>query len=121
MPGRVAPHITPAMHTADLTQAIIKYIKARGGYAVRINCTGIYDAKSGNWRKSTTERGTADIHICWKGMHVSIEVKNGDDRQSSQQKDVEQAVVDAGGKYLIVSEFVEFHHWLKHLTDYERR
>lgn len=110
---RGMPKPVPAMHTADLTQAIIKYIKARGGYAVRINCFGMYDEKTGRWRKSTTERGTADIHACIEGKHISIEVKNGDDRMSEQQHNVQEAVISAGGIYLIIHEFVEFHTWYK--------
>lgn len=101
------------LNTADLTQAVIKYIKARGGYAVRINCFGIYDEKTGRWRKSTTERGTADIHACIDGKHVSIEIKYGDDRLSNHQRTVQEDVLKSGGIYLIVSEFAEFHNWYK--------
>lgn len=105
------PKPVPAMHTADLTQAIIKYIRSRGGYAVRVNCAGIFDQKANRWRKSATARGTADIHACIDGKHVSIEIKIGDDRQSDAQKQCEKQVREAGGIYLLVGEFGEFHAW----------
>ena len=110
---RGMPRQPPAMHTADLTQSIIKYLKGRGFYAVRINCTGIYDEKTGKWRKSTTERGTADIHASVGGKHISIEIKNGDDHMSEHQKRVQEAVINSGGIYLIVKEFSEFHQWFR--------
>lgn len=103
----------PALHTADLTQAIIKYIRARGGYAVRINCSGIYDKKTGRWRKSTTERGTADIHACIEGKHISIEIKNGDDRMNDHQRKVQEAIEEAGGIYFVVKEFADFYSWYR--------
>lgn len=117
MPGKATPRATPVLSTNDLTQTIMKYIRGRGGYAVRINCTGTYDVKTGHWRKSTTEPGTADIHACIRGKHVSIEVKNGDDTtQSPAQKACETQVRDAGGSYLIVSVFAEFHQWYHNLN-----
>lgn len=102
-----------AMSTADLTKTIIKYLSARGQYAVRINVSGIWDAKQQQWRKSTTERGTADIHACINGKHVSIEVKTGADRMSDQQDKVREKVEHSGGIYLVVSEFVDFHTWYR--------
>ena len=103
------------MSTADLTQTIMKYIKAKGGYVVRINCFGMYDEKKQQWRKSTTERGTADIHACIRGQHVSIEIKNAGDEMSQHQHTVKQAVEAAGGIYLVVREFVDFHVWYRGL------
>jgi hypothetical protein len=113
----IEPHRpAPAISTNDLTQSIIKYLKARGFYAVRINCFGIYDPKTGHWRKSATARGTADIHACIRGYHLSIEVKSGSDRQSSQQKETEWQVINAGGFYLIVNDFAQFHHWFNEFS-----
>ena len=107
--------LIPTMHTADLTQAVIKFLKFRGHYAVRINCFGIYDEKTKKWRKSGTERGTADIHACVGGKHLSIEIKNGSDRMSTHQSKVQEAVSNAGGIYLIVNEFTDFYFWYKNL------
>ncbi|MBO0950858.1 hypothetical protein [Fibrella forsythiae] len=105
--------LIPAMNTADLTQAIIKFLKFRGHYAVRINCFGIYDEKEKKWRKSSTERGTADIHACLFGKHLSVEIKSGSDRMRPHQYKVKEAVTDAGGIYLVISDFMEFHLWYK--------
>lgn len=99
--------------TNDLTTTIIQYLLSRGHYAVRITVTGIYSEREKRWRRSTTERGTADIHSCIRGRHVSIEVKTGDDEQSDEQRKVEEKVVSAGGIYLIVHEFLDFHVWYK--------
>lgn len=113
LPQLSRPMHVPTMGTNDLTQAIIKYIRAQGGYAVRINCFGMYDPKTKSWRKSTTERGTADIHACVNGWHLSIEVKVGSDRQRSHQTRAEEQIKNAGGLYAIISSFEEFHAWFQ--------
>ena len=95
----------------ELTAQIIKYIQSHGGYAVRINVAGFFNAEEGSWRRSGTERGTADIHACIDGRHVSIEVKGRNDRLSEEQETVRQQVINAGGTYLIVRRFAEFHGW----------
>ena len=113
MPTDAPDRPKPGLSTNDLTKTIIKYLNARGQYAVRINVLGIYDEKKQQWRKSTTERGTADIHACINGKHVSIEVKRGQDRMSDQQKIVQEKIEHSGGIYLTISEFVDFHIWYR--------
>jgi len=89
-----------------LTKCIIDFIELRGFYATRINTMGIYDEKLGTYRKGTTKRGTADIHACIKGKHLSIEVKIGADAQSMYQEQTEQDIKKAGGIYLYPARFV---------------
>ena len=95
--------------TNTLTSAVIQYIVLSGGYAVRINTQGQYDEKRKMWRPSTTRKGTADIHACYKGRHISIEIKTGRDKQSEEQKQTEFDVLNAGGLYWIVSSFDQFY------------
>jgi Holliday junction resolvase len=95
---------------------IIKYIQSHGSYAVRINVAGFYNASEGSWRRSGTERGTADIHACIDGKHVSIEVKGRGDRISEEQEAVKRKVIDAGGTYIIVQQFAQFHGWFHSRT-----
>lgn len=110
----------PQMQTNDLTQAIIKYLRFHGHYAVRVNTFGMFNRKTGSYRRSTTDRGTADIHACIQGRHVSIEVKSGSDRLSKQQKIIQSQVQAAGGIYLIAKDFVGFHSWYKTVIHHER-
>jgi len=60
----------------------------------------------------TIKKGTADIHAVWKGMHLSIEVKIGADRQSPEQKAIETDVKAAGGHYFIAKDFDTFYNWI---------
>jgi len=91
-----------------LTKCIIDFIELRGFYATRINTMGVYDTELQKYRKGTTKRGTADIHACIKGKHLSIEVKIGADAQSMYQEQTEQEVIKSGGIYLIARTFDEF-------------
>ena len=100
-----------ALPTNATTQAIIKFLQFRGMYAVRINVQGMYDPVRKVFRKSHTQRGTADIHACVHGHHVSIEIKTGTDRQTDYQKITQEQVQHSGGIYLIIKSFPEFHDW----------
>jgi hypothetical protein len=104
------------MTANDITQAVINFINVNDGYAVRINCYGIYDATKGQWRKSKTPAGTADIHASIKGRHLSIEIKAGRDQQSEVQKQTQHKVERSGGFYLLIRSFEEFHRWYNQFT-----
>ena len=75
---------------------------------MRINSQGQYDQKKGIWRPSGSTTGVADIHAISKGVHYSIEVKAGKDRQSDAQKSVQALVEKAGGVYIVVQSFDDF-------------
>ena len=93
----------------ELTKAITAYIRLTGNYAERINNTGIFDSKTGKWRKGGTRRGIADIMASKVVQHngrsfsimVAIEVKVGKDVMSEYQKKIQDEVTKSGGVYII--------------------
>jgi hypothetical protein len=95
-----------------LTKCIIEYFRLHGGYAVRINTQGQYNEKLGKWTKSTTKLGTADIHACLNGIHISIEVKIGKDTLSEYQVKTQDQVKAAGGRYFVAKDFQSFWEWV---------
>lgn len=116
----------------EITNAILCYIKMIGGWATRISVEGRYIESLGRRVTSSVTKGTADIHSCIKGVHVSIEVKFGRDKQSEEQLRTEHEIVQAEGLYFIARDFAsaylfinrivegskmfsEFYEWLKEL------
>ena len=95
-----------------LTRAIVDFIDLNGGWATRISTEGRYIESLGHRIPSSVKKGTADIHACYKGLHLSIEVKIGKDRQSDQQKDVQKSIEQAGGHYYIARTFDDFYNWI---------
>jgi len=103
-----------------LTTAIVDFIRLTGGYADRINNTGIM--RNGKWTRSGTRKGIADI-MAGKPIQVgdrtvsvtvAIEVKIGKDRQSDDQKKIEAEVVKSGGFYIIARNWDGFYNeWIK--------
>ena len=83
------------------------------GYAVRVNTQGQYHADTGKWTKGQTTKGTSDIHACFAGRHLSIEIKTGRDVLSDAQKETQRKVEEAGGIYLVASDFDSFLTWWK--------
>lgn len=83
-----------------LTKAIIDYIQINGGVAWRINNVAVV-MPNGKRRAGGMVRGIADIHACVNGKHISIEVKIGKDKQSDEQKNMQDSVIKAGGLYVI--------------------
>ena len=92
----------------ELTDNVIKYIKLNGGIAYRINNMGVWDSKLGKFRTSGTKKGIPDIIGIYKGCFISIEIKIGSDRQSDHQKEREEEINKAGGKYWIAKDFDKF-------------
>ena len=95
-----------------LTKAIVDFIDLSGGWATRISVEGRYIESLGHRIPSSVKKGTADIHACYKGLHLSIEVKIGKDRQSDEQKNVQNSIEKAGGHYFIARNFDDFYHWI---------
>jgi hypothetical protein len=101
----------------ELTRSIEAFIRMTGNYADRINNTGIYDKKTGRWRKGGTRKGIADImaakHIEVGGrklaITVAIEVKVGKDRMSPDQVRVKAEIEKAGGVYIIARSWDQFY------------
>jgi hypothetical protein len=49
----------------------------------------------------------------YQGIHLSIEVKIGKDRQSAAQKKVQQEVTTAGGMYFLARDFQSCWDWIQ--------
>ena len=64
----------------------------------------------GQWVPTSGQRGSADISATINGRSVKIEVKMKD-KQSPAQREYQAAIEQAGGVYLIVRNFEEFHNW----------
>jgi len=109
--GRPNPNKKKQSPANALTDAVITYIKLKGGIAYRINNMGVYDAKLGKFRTSGTKKGIPDIIGIHKGRFISVEIKIGTDRQSDDQKLREQEIIKAGGYYYIAKDFDSFKIW----------
>ena len=108
--------VTPKFETKTangLTKAIVLYIDLKGGYASRINVSGVYDAKLKKHRYGTTKKGFADIQGLVNGIALYVEVKIGNDRQSEHQKQFQQQITLSGGLYFIAKDFESFVSWFK--------
>lgn len=92
-----------------LTNAIVDYCNWTGSLANRINTMGVFDAKRGKYRHSTTRRGTADISITINGKSVWVEVKVGRDKMSEHQNKFREDIERAGGIYFVAHSFPEFY------------
>jgi hypothetical protein len=91
-----------------LTKCIIAYIRTLGGFASRINTTGMYRADIKKFVRTTQRKGLADVRGLINGKSVDIEVKIGKDRMSPEQKQVKSEVEQAGGIYIIARNFAQF-------------
>jgi hypothetical protein len=129
IPDHALPQPKYSDKTANgLTKCVIDFLKLSGWQAERISNTGRFivdnqkligsqsvygktKGTSGKYIKGTGTNGTADISATIKGLSVKIEIKIGADRQSQAQKDYEQAILKAGGIYIIVKTFDEFIQW----------
>lgn len=114
--GRPNPNKKKQSPANALTDAVITYIKLKGGIAYRINNMGVYDAKLGKFRTSGTKKGIPDIIGIQQGRFIGVEIKIGKDRQSDDQKLREQEIIKAGGYYYIAKEFDSFKIWYDGIT-----
>lgn len=110
-PRYLAPRTYRDDSANALTKCIVDYVRIKGGFASRINSTGIYDKRLGKYRTGTQKRGIADIWATHKGKSLQIEVKAGKDRQSDEQRKVETEQTAAGGLYFIAHDFTSFKQW----------
>jgi len=100
----------------DLTKTILAFIRLSGNYADRINNTGIYDVKTGKFRKSNTRKGIADIMASKRIEHegrtfavqVAIEIKVGNDRLSEHQERMRDEIQKKGGVYIVARDWDGF-------------
>lgn len=96
-----------------LTRCIVDYIKFIGGFASRINSTGMMRKVNGQmrWTHSTTTKGIADIMATIQGRAVHIEVKIGKDCMSEAQHKVAAQVRASGGLYFVAKDMTSFLEW----------
>lgn len=100
------PVMPDVRKSGGLQNAIIKFLTWNGWYANRINTTG---RKIGDkWITGSTKKGTADLHLIIKGVHISAEVKIGSDKMSEDQHLEKLRVEKAAGKYWIIKTFDDF-------------
>lgn len=93
----------------ELTKTIIwDMYHVRGGVAYRINNGATYDKKKGIYRKGVQRKGVPDIIGIINGKFYGIEVKIGKDRQSADQKIIEQEIKNAGGVYFIAKTYDDY-------------
>lgn len=102
-----------------LTRCVIDWCRLTGHMAERVNSMGRKINHNGRekWIPGAGTRGTADIHATKMifvegrgavGLTVMVEVKIGRDRQSDHQRQYQQRIEGAGGRYLIVHSLDDF-------------
>ena len=137
-PNAPAHAIAPARFSDrtsnGLTQCILRWLRLKGFYAVRVTTTGrklkdtsVVDVVGrtrimpGTWIPGTTRPGTADIHSVINSRHCSIEVKIRGDHMSPAQEQTRKDVVRAGGCYFIARDFESFYVWFKNLISEQQK
>lgn len=91
-----------------LTSQILAQVYKDGGYAFRVNSTGIYDPTTGKFRASAATKGVSDTLICYRGYLVCCEVKIAKDTQRLEQRAFESNVTHTGGIYFIAKSLEQF-------------
>lgn len=91
-----------------LTNLIVKWLNFKGGNARRVNTGGIFDHRTGKYRRSGSTNGAADISATWHGKSLQIEIKAGKDKPRPDQLKQQERERAAGGIYEFVHSFDEF-------------
>ena len=101
----------------DLTKTIIwDMYHVREGVAYRINNGAVYDQKRGVYRSGVQQKGVPDTIGIINGRFIGIEVKIGKDRQSADQKLIEQEINAAGGVYFIAKSYDDYLNKINEVT-----
>ena len=131
----------PQSATNSLTDAIKYYCTLKQAHVERVNTQGQFKSINsmqdkevpsvvrniqaelgkkfviGQWRKSGSKNGSADLHGCYKGRAFYCEVKQKNDELSEDQKKYKTSVETAGAKFFEVRSidtFIEeFETWIK--------
>lgn len=82
-----------------------------GAFSSRLNNTGVYDARLGQYRATTAKRGLPDVIGTYKGHSLFVEVKFAKDRMSEHQKKIETEQTASGGLYFTAHDFTSFKLW----------
>lgn len=94
--------------TNRLTNDIRDLIAKNCGFSIRCNVAGFYRPELGGYVRSGSTLGTPDVIAIVSGRFVGIEIKVGKDRQSPDQKTVQEGIEAAGGFYLLATDFETF-------------
>jgi hypothetical protein len=111
----LAPRIYKDDTANGLTKCIVDYIALKGGFASRLNSTGIYRQDLQKFVYNTQKRGLSDIIAVYKGKSLNIEVKAGKDRMSEHQLKVKKEIESSGGLYFVAKDFSTFKTWFDNL------
>lgn len=95
--------------TNGLTKAIVAFFNLNGGFATRVSTTGLYREDVGGFVPGNTVKGMSDVVACLGGLFVATECKfSKGDRQSPEQKKVQQRIEQAGGVYIVARTYDDF-------------
>jgi hypothetical protein len=112
-------HLAPRTHRDDtansLTSCIVTYITLSGGFASRVNNTGIYNQKLRKYIPGTSRKGLPDILATYKSKSLFIEVKIGRDKMSEAQEKIRNEQEKSGGLYFLARNFTDFKFWFDRL------
>lgn len=93
----------------NLTKGVKNHIKVLGGWAVRVNVTGVYDTKQQLFRRVAEEdKGVSDVVACYKGRAVFVEIKIGNDTESMYQKRFKKEMTRAGAVCIVAKNMEQF-------------
>jgi len=114
-PGTPQRLLCPRLYRDDsansLTKCIVDYVRFRGGFASRINSTGIYRKDLKRFVYNTQRRGLPDIQAVINGQPLFIEVKIGRDQLSEAQEKIRDEVTSSGACFFVAKNFADFKTW----------
>ena len=121
----VPPHARPKKsypNTANgLTAMITDFFRYQGAPCMRVNVTGLpvgIDPRTRKirWRRSGATKGMSDLVATFRGKTLHIEIKWKNDKPSTAQIDLCNAITAQGGIYIFVHTFDEFINHLERLN-----
>ena len=94
----------PKITTAGLTNATLRVLHLNGFKAWRNNNIPTFDAKRNIYRANTTKKGISDIIGFQRstGRFLAVEIKNGKDKLSAEQKVFLEDVKNGGGIAMVI-------------------
>ena len=94
----------PKITTAGLTNATLRVLTLNGFTAWRNNNIPTFDAKRNIYRANTTKKGISDIIGFQRstGRFLAVEIKNGKDKLSAEQKVFLEDVKNGGGIAMVI-------------------
>jgi len=85
----------------NIQKSILDWLGYRGDIYFFRAGSGQFKTDTGSYFK-TGRPGCPDIIVCFKGKFIGFEVKTDKGKQSDRQKDAEEDIKNAGGRYYIV-------------------